>query len=142
MLSRVDCTLFLWGGVNVLLLHLFFHFRAAVGLVCSGLINILMQAYRASLVSPNTGGCEQAICSVCNHHTPETATKTGLKHQPSSPTLSVETGRNVPESEVCELNAPDFSFQIHRAPTANFPSQVHLGPASAVGQNATGCGLA
>lgn len=102
-----------------------------------------MQAYRAALASPNTGGCEQAMCSVHNHHTPDTATDSDRTETSAIITNSLRgDSRNVPVSEVCELNAPDFSFQIHWAPTANFPAQVRLAPASAVGQNATGCGLA
>lgn len=44
----------------------------------SRLINILMQEHRASLAPPTTGGCEQTICSVHNHQTPEAGTELGL----------------------------------------------------------------
>lgn len=42
---------------------------------------------------------------------------------------------------VCELNVPDFSFQILQISTANIPSQAPLGPASPVGLSVRECPL-
>lgn len=45
------------------------------------------------------------------------------------PTLSVETRRNFSESEVCDSDVPDFSFQIHQAPWPPFrhkPTRILL----------------
>lgn len=101
-----------------------------------------MQEHRASLAPPTTGGWPSALSITTKLLKLVQRARAGLKSQPSSPALSVETRRNVPVSEACESNVLDFSFQRHQAPTANFLlSQACLGPASAVGQSATGWGL-
>lgn len=48
-----------------------------------------MQEHRASLAPPTTGGCEQTICSVHNHQTPEAGTELGLTEKSTIITSSL-----------------------------------------------------